>query len=199
MSFLLDFYWAKRYWDFLKPDGIMVAMSDYKSQHRFRVFVEDALGGVFVNHAVWKNEWGSHPRNRLHQCYDDVMIYSKGKSWKFYSDRIQVPKKTIGKGLNPSGRLTKTATAWIEDCVLTTTSRERVKAKNGHLIRWQKPLSLINRILLPFTDPGDLVVDCFMGSGSVGEWCGINERLYVGIENDLDVFDVAKERLRKFL
>ena len=148
-----------------------------------------------MNHCVQKNEWGNHPKNKFHQCYDDILIFAKGNNWKFYSERVQVPKVTNNKGLNPSGRETKTATAWIDDICLTTTSKERIKQEDGHLIKWQKPLKLFDRIIAPFTNENDNILDPFMGSGSLGEWCVKNNRNYTGIENDKAVFDLAKQRL----
>ena len=98
--------------------------------------------------------------------------------------------------MNPSGRETKTATAFISDICLTTTSKERIKQEDGHLIRWQKPVALIQRLLDPFTNKSDTVLDLFMGSGTVGEWCILNDRDYIGIENDPIVFGLAEKRLK---
>ncbi len=191
----LDFTWAGLAYVKLHALGIMAIQTDFHTQHRYRVFLEDVLGMNFVNHLVWKNEWGNHPKNKFHQCYDDILIYSKGKDYKFYPDRIQVPKATANTKLNPSGRMTKTATAWIDDITLTTTSKERVKKKDGHLIRWQKPKKLYDRIVLPFTDKSDLILDPFMGSGSLGKWCRANERDYIGIESEQEVYELAVENI----
>jgi site-specific DNA-methyltransferase (adenine-specific) len=155
----------------------------------------ESLGANFINHLVWKNEWGNHPKKKFHQCYDDILIFSKGKDYKFYPDRVQVHKATANTKLNPSGRITKTATAWIDDITLTTTARERVKKKDGHNLRWQKPSKLYDRIILPFTDISDNILDPFMGSGSLGKWCKQNERKYTGIEFDEEVYNLALENI----
>jgi len=189
-----DVSWIDYWWNNLKQGGVFIVQTDFHTNHLVRFAFEDIEDAVFVNHLVWKNEWGNHPKNKFHQCYDDIIIYSKGKH-KFYPDRIQVDKVTKNKGLNPSGRETKTATAWIDDICLTTTSKERIKMADGHLIRWQKPLRLMDRIILPFTDENDYVADIFMGSGTLGVWCKQNNRNYVGIELDPDVFNYAKERI----
>jgi DNA modification methylase len=59
------------------------------------------------------------------------------------------------------------------------------------MVRWQKPLELYNRIILPFTDEDDLVLDPFMGSGSLGLWCKRSYRDFVGIEQDKEIYDLA--------
>jgi DNA modification methylase len=192
--------WLSLYWTYLKDNGIFIVQTDWHTDYLVRYEFEQFMSEpIFVNHIVWKNEWGNHPKNKMHQCFDSIIIYAKGKDYKFYSEKIQVPKVTKTKGLNPSGRETKTATAWIDDVCLTTTSRERVKKSDGHLIKWQKPLKLFDRIVAPFTDEGDYILDPFMGSGTLGEWCVNNNRNYVGIELDAEVYKLAQSRNTKSL
>ena len=193
--------WLQTYWRYLKNDGIFIIQTDWHTDWLIRWYLEthDTFKNkpVFVNHLVQKAEWGNHPKNKFHQCYDSIIIYAKGKDYKFYPERIQVPKKTLTKGLNPSGRETKQATAWIDDICLTTTAKERVKKDDGHLIRWQKPIKLFDRIIAPFTNENDWICDPYMGSGSLGEWSILNNRNYVGKELDKEVFKLAKQRLEK--
>jgi len=186
-----DFKWIATYWRLLKEGGTFIVQTDWHTVFPIACYLDSIEDSYFINHLVWKNEWGNHPKDRFHQCFDDILIYSRGKNTKFYSDRIQVPKATVNTKLNPSGRETKTATAWIDDICLTTTSNERIKKEDGHLIRWQKPIKLFDRLLLPFTDEGDLVIDPFMGSGTVARWCQKNNRDYIGIEIDKEVYDLA--------
>jgi site-specific DNA-methyltransferase (adenine-specific) len=191
----LELSWIDKYWSALQPNGIFEVQTDSHSNYLVRAKLESFADSIFVNHMVWKNEWGNHPKNKFHSCYDDIIIFAKGKDYKFYSDRIQVDKVTKNKGLNPSGRETKTATAWIDDICLTTTAKERIKKADGHLVRWQKPYRLFDRIVAPFTDEGDYVIDPFMGTAPLGEWCKNNNRNYVGIEYDKEIYELAKERL----
>jgi DNA modification methylase len=191
----LKFSSANKFWEYLDTDGVFIAQTDWHSNHRYRVHMENVLEAYFVNELVWKNEWGNFPKNKFHQCYDNIIIYSKNRSYKFYPDRIQIPKVTMTKGLNPSGRTTKPATAWIDDIALTTTAKERVKKEDGHLAKWQKPLKLYSRIILPFCDEGDFVLDPFMGVGTLAKWCSDNNRDYLGIEKDKEVFELAKKNL----
>jgi len=187
--------WLPIWWKKLKYNGIFIVQTDWHTDYLVRSLLEIMADSFFVNHLVWKNEWGNHPKDRFHQCYDDIIIYAKGSNYKFYPDRIQVPKATKTKGLNPSGRETKTATAWIDDICLTTTAKERVKRSDGHLIPYQKPLALFDRIILPFSDENDSVADPFAGSGTVGVWCIRNKRNYVGFEVNNNVFDIATNRI----
>lgn len=191
-----NFNWVEKFWKYMKPNSIFIAQTDWHTNHRYRVFVEDVCGGIIVNDAVLKAEWGNHPRNKFHQCFDNIIIYSNSNKWIFHPEKIQVPKVTKTKGLNPSGRETKQATAWIDDCTLTTTALERVKKDDGHLIRWQKPLKLFDRIISPFVDDEhNEIFDPFGGTFSLGLWCKKNNMNYTGIEYDEEVFRYGKQNI----
>lgn len=59
----------------------------------------------------------------------------------------------------------------------------------------QKPLSILNHFIEILTNEGDVVCDPFMGSGSTGVSCEINNRDFIGIELDTNYFDIAKNRI----
>jgi site-specific DNA-methyltransferase (adenine-specific)/modification methylase len=71
------------------------------------------------------------------------------------------------------------------------------EARNGepHLHPVQKPVALMRWVLEQFTAPGDLVLDPYMGSGSVGQACIELRRRYIGIEILEAHFETAKARL----
>lgn len=186
--------WIFKYWQYLKPSGVFIVQTDFHTLPDIWMFLRDIMQGKFISHSAWKCEWGNHPSRQPHQCFDDILIFAKEKDYKYYPQKVQVPKVTKTKGLNPSGRETKTATAWIDDICLTTTSKERVKKPDGHLLRWQKPIRLFDRIVAPFVDKNDTILDPFMGSGTLCEWAIRNDCNYVGIENDPSVFELAKAR-----
>jgi len=59
----------------------------------------------------------------------------------------------------------------------------------------QKPLELLERILLASTNPGDLVLDPFNGSGTTGVVSVIKGRKYIGIDNENEYLDISKKRI----
>jgi site-specific DNA-methyltransferase (adenine-specific) len=58
----------------------------------------------------------------------------------------------------------------------------------------QKPLALLERIILASSDPGDMVVDPFAGSGTTGIAAAMNGRRFVGIETHPDYLKLAARR-----
>ena len=73
------------------------------------------------------------------------------------------------------------------------------KNKNGKdkLHPTEKPVDLIKELILNSSDENDLVLDCFMGSGSTGVACIETNRRFYGIEIDEKYYKIAEERLKK--
>ncbi len=61
----------------------------------------------------------------------------------------------------------------------------------------QKPLALLERIVTLWTRPRDLVLDCFLGTGTTAVAAQRLKRRWVGIEKDRKYFAVANARLRR--
>lgn len=59
----------------------------------------------------------------------------------------------------------------------------------------QKPLKVIEPLLAASTEPGDVVLDCFMGSGTVGVMGVRTGRHFIGIEKEPKYFDIAVKRI----
>ena len=59
----------------------------------------------------------------------------------------------------------------------------------------EKPVPLLTDLILELTDENNIILDCFMGSGSTGIACLNTNRNFIGIELDEHYFDIAKDRL----
>lgn len=59
----------------------------------------------------------------------------------------------------------------------------------------QKPVALCEYLIRTYTNDGDLVLDNTMGSGTTGVACVNTRRRFIGIENDQQTFNEAKERI----
>lgn len=63
----------------------------------------------------------------------------------------------------------------------------------------QKSLKLMQDILLIHSNPGDMILDCFMGSGTTGVACANTSRKFIGIEQDEGYFKIAENRINEAL
>lgn len=94
------------------------------------------------------------------------------------------------------------------DCELAWTSHKKAVRKIAYM--WngcmkqhpeernhptQKPLQVMTWITERYTNPGDLVLDPFMGSGTTGVACAQLGRRFIGIEIDPDYFAIAEKRI----
>lgn len=70
---------------------------------------------------------------------------------------------------------------------------EVIEYKRSH--QWQKPLSLIQKLIMIHTNPGDTVLDPFMGSGTTGVACVQTGRNFIGIEIDPAYYAIAEKRI----
>lgn len=68
-------------------------------------------------------------------------------------------------------------------------------AKEARFHPTQKPVELMRQIIRDFTKEGDTILDPFMGSGSTGVACELENRNFIGIEKDAGYFEIAKNRI----
>ena len=61
----------------------------------------------------------------------------------------------------------------------------------------QKPTKLLEDLILGFSNENDMILDCFMGSGSTGVACINTNRNFIGIEYDEKYFEIAKKRIEE--
>lgn len=59
----------------------------------------------------------------------------------------------------------------------------------------QKPVALLEYLVKTYTNPGDLVLDNCMGSGSTGVACVNTGRRFIGMEMEEEYFEIAKQRI----
>lgn len=59
----------------------------------------------------------------------------------------------------------------------------------------QKPVALMERLILASTNPGDVVLDNCMGSGTTGVACANTGRKFIGMELDAGYFEIASKRI----
>ena len=73
--------------------------------------------------------------------------------------------------------------------------KSKAKRNNGKLHACEKPVDILERIIRTSSNEGDVVLDCFAGSGSTGVACLNTNRKFIGIEKDDKYFDIAKQRI----
>ena len=88
----------------------------------------------------------------------------------------------------------------INDCGeedIISIPNERDKDENGqNLHDCQKPVPLMQLLIEQSTQPNDIVLDPFMGSGTTGVACVLTERNFIGIELNKEYYELSKNRIK---
>ena len=136
-------------------------------------------------------------------------------------DILRVAKNQVIFGGNYYADILPPSSSWIvwdkkngsndfADCELAWTSHNKAVRK----IEWQwhgmirkgrekrhhptqKPLGVMLFTIENYTNPGDLVLDPFMGSGTTGAACKMLGRKFIGIEKSYEYFEIAKKRIEE--
>ena len=73
--------------------------------------------------------------------------------------------------------------------------KSKAKRNDGKLHACEKPVDILERIIKTSSNEGDVVLDCFVGSGSTGIACLNTNRKFIGIEKEDKYFDIAYKRI----
>ncbi len=156
-----------------------------------------AQGLKLRNRIVWHFGHGLHSRKRLSGRYETINWFTKSNDYVFNLDPIRVPSKypnkrhfkgpNIGKlSGNPLGK--NPSDVW-----------EFPNVKNNHVEKTihpcQFPVELVERLVLSMTDPGDSVLDPYMGVGTSIVAAVKHGRAGYGCDIVPEYVDIARERL----
>lgn len=97
-----------------------------------------------------------------------------------------------GKNVEPGVRTFESIVLGQNEKDIITETNNRFKFKHPT----QKPTQLMERLIALVSDPGNLILDPFMGSGSTGIAAINTNREFIGYEIDDEYFEIAKQRIR---
>ena len=186
--------WTRECVRVLKPNRMMAVFGTLKTDTflRYKLNVLGAMPNMIgQNEIVWSYNWGGRGKDNFARKHEYIWCYSKGKQFLFNGDGVRIErkqKKNIRTGL-PFEKGTIPTCVWEKNN--HTTSKEYV---NWHPT--QKPLEILERFITAYTNPGDIVLDLFSGSGSTLLACENSQRLFVGSELDEEYFDKSIERYK---
>jgi DNA modification methylase len=185
----------------LKPEGSLVLHLDYHVVHEIKLELDQIFGRrQFINEIIWHYTGGGRSKRYFSRKHDTLLWYAKGRHWTFNLDAVRTPYKPssgyakggivsrAGKRYRPHPRGTPVDDVW-EIPIVNPLARERCGFPT------QKPERLLERLLLALTNPGDLVLDPFSGSGTsvvVAERLG---RRWIACDCDASAVAISARRL----
>ena len=169
----------------LKPNGAIWVIGSY--HNIFRVGAELQNQGYWIlNDVIWRksNPMPNFRGKRLTNAHETLIWASKTEGAKYTFNYEAL--KALNEGVQMRSDWT------LPIC----TGHERLKTQTGEKAHpTQKPEALLHRILVATTDPGDLVLDPFFGTGTTGAVAKMLGRHFIGIEREATYRDIATKRL----
>jgi len=182
---LFTWNWMEEARRILKPNGAIWVIGSYHNIFRVGGILQDA-GFWVLNDIIWRksNPMPNFKGTRFTNAHETLIWAAKTK------DARPTFNYAAMKALNDGVQMRSDWTLPI------CTGGERLKDEDGKKAHpTQKPESLLHRVLLSTTNPGDVVLDPFFGTGTTGAAAKRLGRHYIGIERDTAYLDVARKRL----
>lgn len=193
----------------IKPQGVIALFSTQP----FSSFLVTSNIDWFKYEWVWEktkpNGWQT-AKNKPMKANEDILIFSPAsmghisllgnKRMNYNPQGIKtigqktIPEsirgETMGKRPNQIGKKYTAYTGFPSNILKFSniTGAERFHPT-------EKPVNLLEYLIMTYTNENDVVLDFTMGSGSTGVACGKSKRVFIGIENDYDHFCTANERV----
>ena len=171
----------------LKPNGAIWVIGSYHNIFRVGSAMQDA-GYWLLNDVVWRksNPMPNFRGKRFTNAHETLIWASKSEGAKYTFNYEAL--KALNEGVQMRSDWT------LPLC----TGHERLKDAEGQKAHpTQKPESLLHRVLVATTNPGDVVLDPFFGTGTTGAVAKMLGRHWIGIEREAAYREVAQERLAR--
>ncbi|MEL6476987.1 MAG: site-specific DNA-methyltransferase [Pseudomonadota bacterium] len=169
----------------LKPDGAIWVIGSYHNVFRLGVALQD-LGFWIQNDVIWRktNPMPNFRGKRFCNAHETLIWASKSEASrpKFNYDAL----KALNEGL-------QMRSDWV---MPICGGPERLKSEEGQKAHpTQKPEALLHRIIVGTSDPGDVVLDPFFGTGTTGAVAQRLGRRWLGIEQESRYARIARARI----
>lgn len=193
----------------LKSYGSLYFHIDYRESHYCKLLLDRIFGReCFLNEIIWAYDFGGRSKSRWPAKHDTILYYVKDpKNYIFNTSDIDreeyMAPGLVGFEKAEQGKL-PTDTWWFSyvgrryvgkrvtdtwwQSIVGTNSKERIGYPT------QKPHQLLDRIIKASSHPGNLVLDFFAGSGTVGKSCIDLNRNFILIDQNQSALEVMAKR-----
>ena len=171
----------------LKPNGAIWVIGSYHNIFRVGASLQNK-GFWILNDVIWRksNPMPNFRGKRLTNAHETMIWASKSEGAKYTFNYEAL--KALNEGL-------QMRSDWV---LPICNGNERLKNTKGEKAHpTQKPESLLHRVLVGTTNPGDVVLDPFFGTGTTGAVAKMLGREFIGIEKEKSYIEVAENRIKK--
>lgn len=208
--------WMRAVYRALKPNGsFFLAIGDEFAADLTHI-ARRKIGFNLRNWIIWHYTFGQQTKKKFAKSHTHILYFTKDKeNFTFNADSVRVKSARqmvyADDRANPKGKLPDDTwflrppeaaphgyfepghDVWNESRVCGT-----FKEREG----WhgcQMPIGVLNRIINAASNPGDLVLDPFNGSGTTAVAAALLDRQYIGIDQSAEYVGYAQKRLKHAL
>jgi site-specific DNA-methyltransferase (adenine-specific) len=176
----------------LTMSGTFYFHIDYREAHYCKLLLDEIFGReCFLNEIIWAYDYGARSKSRWPAKHDTILVYVKDPTGYYYDAEAVDREPYMAPGLVTPEKAAKgklpTDVWW--HTIVPTNGRE----KTGYPT--QKPEGIVRRMIHASTRPGDLCLDFFAGSGTLGAVAAKLDRRYVLVDCNPEAIRVIRERL----
>ncbi len=203
---------AKEVYRIIKPGGVLVWVvgdqtqggSESASSFRQAIYLKEVGFNLHDTMIYAKKNFIPLTHNRYEQSFEYMFVFSKGKPKVF--NGIREPSKTAGSEYNYSKKgsnITEGGYRRRDEVVKTAETKLHTNifyyatGSSGTKHPAPFPLALAVDQISTWSNPGELVYDPFMGSGTVAVACNKNDRKWIGSEISKDYCEGANKRIKQ--
>lgn len=197
--------------ELMSEDGVFCLHCDWHKSHYLRALLDEVFGPAsFQNEIVWHyyNKMQGNI-NRFASDHDVILVYSKSPNFQFNKlrEKREVPVQQIKRVWDKETQSLVNAKDENGNVVYITSTHKTIDdvwrlpmlqpADRVEVAGYptQKPEALLERIVLAYSKPGDLVFDCFMGSGTTQVVASKYGRRFLGNDINLGSIQTSVRRL----
>lgn len=192
--------WLKKTVRLLKPQASVYICSDWKTS----LVIPEIAGRYFLlqNRISWEREKGRGALNNWKNCLEDIWFFTLSKDYTFNLDAVKIQRPVLAPYRDASGcpkdwsengservRFTHPSNIWTDISIPFWSMPENTNHPT------QKPEKLIAKLILASSNPGEVVFDPFVGSGTTAVTAKKLGRRFIGIEREKEYAALALRRL----
>ena len=179
----------------LVDNGSIFLHVDQHESHYCKVLLDRVFGRKsFINEIIWSYDYGGRSKKKWPTKHDTIFWYAiDPANYTFNANAIdRIPYMAPGLvGKEKAARGKVPTDVWWQT-IVPTSGKERTGYPT------QKPLAILERIVKVHSNPGDMVMDFFAGSGTTGVAAARNDRLFVLVDSNPEAVQVAAKRLTEY-
>ena len=180
----------------MKSSGSIFFHIDCRNSPLCRILLDQIFGEKsFMNEIIWSYDYGGRTKKRWPAKHDNILWYAKNPNdYTFNYDEIdRVPYLAPSLVGSEKAARGKTPTDVWFMTIVPTMGRENTGYPT------QKPLKLLERIVKVHSNPGDVLMDFFAGSGSFGEAAAKHGRSFILADSNRQAYSIMESRLDPYL